>query len=359
MNKEYTFFAPGRVNILGEHIDYNGGLVAPTVITNGTSAKVEKIEKRELEIYSENFPDLKTFKISLDNLEYRKEDNYTNYIKGIFYYLQKLGFSFNHGLKISIKGDIPGGGLSSSASLEILVCNIIEQIYKLNLSKLDYVKISVKVENEYLGVSSGVMDQYSIMFGKKGYLTLIDCNKLTHEYIPFNLENKTLLILNTNKKRTLQDSKYNERYNECMSGLKTLKQYININNLSELSISDFEKYKDKLDDVIRKRVKHVVYESNRMKELKTALSKNDFKTLEKLMSLSHESLKNDYEVTGFHLDSIVEACNEVGIYAARMTGAGFGGNAICIIDNDKMHLVDEIKKKYFEKTNIHASITKG
>lgn len=354
------YFSPGRVNIIGEHIDYNGGLVAPCIITQGTTALVSKRKDDKLYLFSTNFEELGVKVISLNDLEYRKEDEWTNYVKGVFYFLKQKGYSFDKGLNILISGNIPNGGLSSSASLESLILKIAKQEYNLDITNLDSILLCVKVENEFMGVSSGVMDQYSIINGKKNNLTLIDCNKLTHEYVPFNLEGKKLLILNTNKKRTLQDSKYNERFNECQKALKIFKEVLNINNLCEMSTKEFLENKHLLkDEILEKRVRHVITEQERVIDFKKALLENDWDKISRLMSESHRSLKEDYEVTGFHLDSMVEACNELGIVAARMTGAGFGGNAICIINDDELDKIDLIKEKYRQKTGIEASILIG
>lgn len=354
---EESFFSPGRVNIIGEHIDYNGGLVAPCIIDKGTYAEVSKIDEIKINIYSTNFSKDGIRIINFNDLEYKKEDTWLNYIKGVIKYSMQKGFKPTFGLNILLHGTITNGGLSSSASLEILICKIINKIYNFNLSNLENVLLTVKVENEYIGVSSGIMDQYSIMFGKKDNITLIDCTKKEHEYIPFKLEGKKLLILNTNKKRTLEDSKYNERYEECMRALKILQTKLSVNNLCEITPEEFENNKYLLNDpILEKRVKHVVTEQARVLKMKEALNNSDYNTVYKLMQESHISLKNDYEVTGKHLDSIVEACNETGIIAARMTGAGFGGNAICIINDDELDKIEKIKELYYKKTGINSDI---
>lgn len=356
-NVEEEFFAPGRVNIIGEHIDYNGGLVLPCIIDRGTYAYVAKRNDKFINVYSMNFKEDGIRTINLEDLEYRKEDGYSNYIKAIFKYMLEKGLKVDYGLDILIYGTIPNGGLSSSASFEILICNIIQKMYNFDISDLECILLSVRVENEYIGLNSGIMDQYSIKMGKKDYATLIDCNNKTHEYIKFLLPNQKLLILNTNKHRTNEESKYNERVKECREALNDLKQELDINNLCDISPEIFEKYKYLIkNDINRKRAEHVIYENDRVKKATIALNSGDLDELYKLMRESHESLRDKYEVTGLHLDSIVESCFELGIKGARMTGAGFGGNAICIINNDELYKIDEIKKKYYEKTGYNAEI---
>lgn len=351
------FFSPGRVNLIGEHIDYNGGKVLPCIIDKGTHALVSKRDDKKIFIYSTNFSKDGIREINLNELEPIKGD-WLNYIKAVFKYLLEKGLKVSQGLNILIHGTISSGGLSSSASLEILICKILKEIYKLDISDLDLILLSVKVENEYIGVKSGIMDQYSIMMGRKNKATLIDCDAKSHEYIKFDLKDKHLVIMNTNKKRRLEDSKYNERYSECMKGLEILKQYVNINHLCDLTPEEFELNKKYInDEVIKRRVEHVVYENDRVKKAVVALNNDDFDTLYNLMSQSHKSLKELYEVTGLHLDSMVEACNELGIIGARMTGAGFGGNAICIIDDNELNKIDKIKEIYYNKTGIYADIT--
>lgn len=352
-----TFFSPGRVNLIGEHIDYNGGKVLPCIIDKGTHGLVSKRKDSKILVYSTKFKEDGIREIDLNDLEYKKGD-WLNYIKAIIKYLLEKGLKIEFGINLLIHGTISSGGLSSSASLEILICNILRQMYNLEISDLDLVLLSVRVENDYIGVKSGIMDQYSIMMGRKDRATLIDCDNKTHEYIKFELKDKNLVIMNTNKERTLADSKYNERFSECMQGLEILKKYVNIKNLCELSIEDFENNKKYIEnETIRKRVEHVVYENDRVAKAVVALNNDDFDTLYKLMSESHKSLKELYEVTGLHLDAMVESCNELGIVGARMTGAGFGGNAICIIDTNDLDKIEKIKELYYNKTKLKAEIT--
>lgn len=335
-NKEAdrVFFAPGRINLIGEHTDYNGGHVFPCSITIGTYAVVSFNNSNKCSLYSMNFEDLGAINIDLENLEYKKEDNWTNYVKGMILTLKNQGYIIDKGMDIAIYGEIPNGsGLSSSASLELVSGVLLKGMFNLDIDMLDLIKAGKAVENNYIGVNSGIMDQFAIGMGKKDCAILLDCNTLKYSYAPIKLDDYNIIIMNTNKRRELADSKYNERRAECEEALRIFKTELNINSLGELDAETFEKYKYLIkDEVILKRAKHAVYENIRTVNALEELNKGNLEVFGKLINESHISLKNDYEVTGKELDTLAEtAWKQDGILGSRMTGAGFGGCAIAIV----------------------------
>ena len=337
------FFAPGRINLIGEHIDYNGGYVFPAAISIGTYALVSEREDQAIHFYSLNMKGKEPIVCQLDDLSYKKADAWANYPKGIFYYLQKAGIQFNRGLNIMYYGEIPNGaGLSSSASIEMVTAIALKQLFNLSLDMKELVLLGKKVENEYIGVNSGIMDQFSVGFGKKDHAILLDCHTLEYHYAPIQLDGYKIMIIHTNKQRSLAESKYNERKEECEHALADLQEALDVEYLCELTGEQFEQYKHLIrDDLHRKRAAHVIYEHARTKMAYDRLLKQDLNTFGQLMFDSHESLKELYEVSGKELDTIVETAQQAeGVIGARMTGAGFGGCAIAIVKEEE---VDEVK----------------
>ncbi|MFL0251345.1 galactokinase [Clostridium neuense] len=333
-NAERFFFAPGRINLIGEHTDYNGGHVFPCAITLGTYAAVSFNNSNKCSLYSMNFESLGVINVDLDDLAYKKEDNWTNYIKGMLQELKTHGYTIDKGMDILFYGEIPNGaGLSSSASIELVSGVLLKGMFNLDVEMIDLIKMGKSVENNYIGVNSGIMDQFAIGMGKKDCAILLDCNTLEYSYAPVKLDGYNIIIMNTNKRRELADSKYNERRAECENALGILKKELNINSLGELDAETFEKYKHLIkDEVVLKRAKHAVYENIRTVKALEELNKGNLETFGKLINESHISLKNDYEVTGKELDTLAEtAWKQEGILGARMTGAGFGGCAIAIV----------------------------
>lgn len=365
----HTFFAPGRVNLIGEHIDYNGGLVFPCAITLGTYALVSLREDNNFAVYSENFKDLGVLNISLEDLDYRKEDNWTNYLKGVLKYLLEDDYEITHGLNILVYGNIPNGsGLSSSASLEILLSKVFSTLYDLDLAPTQMALLGKKVENKYMGVSSGIMDQFAIALGKENSALLLNCGTQEFEHIPFVLDGYQIVIMNTNKRRELADSKYNERFNECTQSLKLLQEtYPHIHAICDLGEKELETLDTVITDpILYKRTKHAISENLRVISATKALENNDLVTFGKLLNASHTSLKEDYEVTGKELDTLVAAAlEEEGTLGARMTGAGFGGCAIALVANDKVDaFMKHVGEKYestigYKATFYIASIGNG
>lgn len=352
------FFAPGRINLIGEHTDYNGGHVLPCAITLGTYAVSAKREDSQIRLRSENFPEIGMVCFDLYDPVYRKEDNWANYPKGMIRYLLEAGHKIDSGLDIIFNGNIPNGaGLSSSASIEMLTGAVLKEIFGLDVSDHDLVLTGKRVENEFIGVNSGMMDQFAVQKGKKDMAILLDCEKLEHELIPVVLDGYKIVIMNTNKRRELAASKYNERRSECEAALSELQQYQKLKSLGELTVQEFEKLEARLScDTLRKRARHAVSENERTLLAAKALKANDLKTFGELINASHRSLRDDYEVTGAELDVLSETAWEEGALGARMTGAGFGGCAIAIVESEKTDsFIQAVSSQYLDKTGYEAS----
>ncbi|WP_207706221.1 galactokinase [Clostridium sp. HBUAS56017] len=355
---ERFFFAPGRINLIGEHTDYNGGHVFPCSITLGTYAVASFNNSNKCSLYSMNFDSLGVREVSLDDLDYKKEDNWTNYVKGMIQTLEKSGYKIDKGMDILFYGEIPNGaGLSSSASIELVTGVLLKNMFNFDVDTIDLIKTGKAVENNYIGVNSGIMDQFAIGMGKKDCAILLDCNTLEYSYAPVKLDDYNIIIMNTNKRRELADSKYNERRAECEEALAILQKELKINALGELDAETFEKYKYLIkDEVILKRAKHAVYENIRTVKATEELNKGNLKAFGELINQSHISLKNDYEVTGKELDTLAEtAWKQEGILGARMTGAGFGGCAIAIVKKDSTDkFIENLSNTYLNEIGYKA-----
>ena len=354
------FFSPGRVNLIGEHTDYNGGFVFPCALGFGTYAVVKKREDKTFKMYSKNFENLGIIEFNLDNLIYDKKDDWANYPKGVIKTFLDRNYKIDSGFDVLFFGNIPNGaGLSSSASIEVLTAVILKDLFKLDVDIIEMVKMCQVAENKFIGVNSGIMDQFAVGMGKKDNAILLDCNTLKYEYVPVKLVNMSIVIANTNKKRGLADSKYNERRTSCEEAVKVLNNNeVNIKYLGELTVTEFEKVKHYITDEEQlKRATHAVTENERAKIAVEFLKKDDIAEFGKLMNKSHTSLRDDYEVTGLELDSLVEAAwEEKGTVGSRMTGAGFGGCTVSIVENDYVDsFIKNVGKKYKEKTGLEAS----
>jgi galactokinase len=353
-----VYFAPGRVNLIGEHTDYNGGHVFPCALTIGTYAAVRKREDRTLRFYSMNFDHMGVITSGLDELTYKKEDNWSNYPKGVIWALKQRGYVINEGLDIVYFGNIPNSsGLSSSASLEVLTGYIIKELFGFHLYMIELALISQFAENKFIGVNCGIMDQFAVAMGKKDNAIFLDTSNLACEYAPIKLENAKIVIASSNKKRGLGDSKYNERRSECEEALKELQTVLDIETLGDLSEEEFEAHKKAIGDPVRvQRAKHAVYENQRTIKAVKALKENDITEFGRLMNASHVSLRDDYEVTGIELDTLVEtAWEHKGVIGSRMTGAGFGGCTVSIVENDYVQdFIDQVGKTYEEKIGYKA-----
>jgi galactokinase len=353
-----AFFAPGRINLIGEHTDYNGGHVFPCAITYGTYAVARKREDQVIRLYSTNFPEKGIIEFNLNELEYEKEHNWANYPKGMIRYMIEAGYEIPTGFDCAIEGNIPNGaGLSSSASIELLTGVLVNGLFELEIPRLDLIKLGKKVENEFIGVNSGIMDQFAIGMGKKDAGILLDCQTLSYEYAPIHLDDYKILIMNTNKRRELADSKYNERRGECEEALAQLQQKLPIEALGQLSEAEFDENQYLItNETVRKRAKHAVYENVRTIKALEELKAGNLEAFGQLINQSHVSLRDDYEVTGVELDSLVEAAwKQPGVLGARMTGAGFGGCAIAIVENDEVeNFIANVGSAYLEKIGYKA-----
>jgi galactokinase len=357
---EHIFFSPGRVNLIGEHIDYNGGRVMPCAISLGTYLAVSKNTDKVFHFECLNFPETATFHLQSSYSKTGKE--WFNYPLGVINCMLGEGHSLS-GLDMLFYGNLPiGAGLSSSASIEVLTAYSLSELFQLNISKLNIALLSKKVENEFIGVNCGIMDQFAVTFGEKSKAILLNCDTLDYELLPFHTGDYVLAIINTNKTRTLADSKYNERFAQCGAALKALKKGIETKNLCDIDVPTFQSHKDLIgDSVLEKRALHVISENFRVNEAAKVLKENKLKEFGQLMFESHQSLKELYEVSGIELDTIVEFCKTYSdCIGARMTGAGFGGCAIALVKKDKLNnfekkLIEYYKNRIGYEPSVFAS----
>lgn len=356
---DHTFFSPGRINLIGEHTDYNGGHVFPAAISLGTYGAARKRDDNLLRFYSANFEDKGIIEVPIEDLRFEKEHNWTNYPKGVLHFLQKAGHVIDKGMDVYVFGNIPNGsGLSSSASLELLTGIIAERLFDLKLERLDLVKIGKQTENEFIGVNSGIMDQFAIGMGADQRAIYLDTNTLEYDLVPLDLKDNVVVIMNTNKRRELADSKYNERRAECEKAVGELKQKLSIATLGELNEWDFDEYNYLIQDENRlKRTRHAVLENQRTLQAQAALQAGNLEKFGRLMNASHVSLEHDYEVTGLELDTLVHtAWEQERVLGARMTGAGFGGCAIALVRKDAVEAFQKnVGQKYEEVVGYEPS----
>ena len=353
-----VYFAPGRVNLIGEHTDYNGGHVFPCALTIGTYGVARKRTDRKLRFYSLNFESLGIIESSLDDLKPCKEADWTNYPKGVMWAFEEKGMKLSCGMDLLLYGNIPNGsGLSSSASVEVLTGFILRCLFGFEVSNQELALIGQFSENKFNGVNCGIMDQFAIAMGKKGHAIFLDTANLSYEYAPVALKDARIVIACSNKKRGLGDSKYNERRSECEEALADIKKHMEIVTLGDLTEEEFENAKKYITrDVCRKRAKHAVYENQRTMKAVAALKENDIAKFGELMNASHDSLRDDYEVTGVELDTLVEEARKIkGVIGSRMTGAGFGGCTVSIVENAAIETFkEEVGKAYAEKIGYAA-----
>ena len=344
-----SYFSPGRVNLIGEHTDYNGGHVFPCALTIGTYGIARKREDRKIRFYSENFSRLGVFETSLDDLVYHEEANWTNYPKGVVWAFKEKGYVADTGFDLVMYGNIPNGsGLSSSASVELLMGVILVDMFGFEgLSMIDLALLGQYAENKFNGMNCGIMDQFAIAMGKENQAIFLDTADLSYEYAPIEMKGAKIVIAASNKKRKLTDSKYNERRAECEEALADIQKQMDIKALGDLTEEQFEEVKEAVKNpVCRKRAKHALYENQRTIKAVAALKAGDLETFGKLMNASHVSLRDDYEVTGKELDTLVEAAwKQEGVIGSRMTGAGFGGCTVSIV---KEEAIDDFIKNVGE-----------
>ncbi len=353
-----VYFAPGRVNLIGEHTDYNGGHVFPCALAIGTYGVARKRADKKLRFFSMNFEQLGVLESSIEGLKPEKEADWTNYPKGVIWAFGEKGMQVDTGMDLLLFGNIPNGsGLSSSASVEVLTGYILKDLFGFDVTNQELALIGQFSENKFNGVNCGIMDQFAIAMGKAEYAIFLDTATLKYEYAPVRLKNEKIVISCSNKKRGLGDSKYNERRAECEEALAELQKVVDIKSLGELSEEQFEEYKGAIGSEVRmRRAKHAVYENQRTLKAVEALKENDVETFGKLMNASHVSLRDDYEVTGIELDTLVEEAWKVdGVTGSRMTGAGFGGCTVSIVKDEAVeHFIEAVGSAYEKKIGYSA-----
>jgi len=350
-----VFHAPGRVNLIGEHTDYNGGYVFPAALTFGTTLLIRARGDRKLGLASTNFE--LTRVLPIDEIVYDKADDWMNYPKGIVRELQSVGTAFGNGYDMLFHGEIPNGaGLSSSASIEVVTAYA---LLTMEGRETDTVKIALlaqKSENTFNGVQCGIMDQFAVANGKKDHAILLMCDTLDYRHVPFRSGDYKLVIGNTNKRRGLVDSKYNERRGECEQAVRDLQaRFPKLELLGQLNLAEFQENEQLIkDETVRKRARHVVEEIDRVRRSVDVLEQGDLAAFGQLMNGSHDSLRDLYEVTGHELDTMVAAAREVpGVLGSRMTGAGFGGCTVSLVHADSVErFKDEVGRKYTEATGL-------
>ncbi|MDY0023690.1 MAG: galactokinase [Candidatus Izemoplasmatales bacterium] len=358
---KHIYFSPGRVNIIGEHTDYTGGLVMPFCIDKGIYGAIEKIEDLRINIYSENYTILGIIEIDLLDLPEKLENNFSDYLVGVIKELNKNNYKLKQGYNIVLTSNLPiGGGLSSSAALSLLLLRMLNDFENFNLSDLAIVKMAKSVENNYLKVNCGIMDQFAIMFSKENRAIYLDTFDLTYDYVKLDFKDYELVIINSNTTRKLADSKYNERQAETKEILAILNENMKVDHLGELEENELSTYLDFIvDETLRKRLKHIITENARVKHAKVALELNNPYHLGDLLNASHKSLKDDYEVSTAILDDLVNIAIKSGALGSRMVGGGFGGSTLNLVLKDNLEsFIEKFKEEYHKRydTNFVYSI---
>ena len=344
---EHIFFCPGRVNLIGEHIDYNGGKVLPCAISKGTYLAVSRNNEKQLRFHCLDFPETAT--LHLQESYSKTGPQWFNYPLGVINELLSNGYNLS-GLDLLFSGNLPvGAGLSSSASIEVLTAFALSEIFGLGIERKEIALLSKQVENKFIGVNCGIMDQFAVAMGKKDQAIVLNCDTLDYEYLPFATGDYSLVIINTNKQRSLVASKYNERFAECGEALSQLKKKLDISSLCDLDPATFELSIHLIESkTLQQRSRHVVTENQRVKDAVIALQTGDLETFGKLMYASHQSLNEDYEVAGEELNTIVDFCKTFsGCIGARMTGAGFGGCAIALLHQKRFDAFQNELVEYY------------
>ena len=348
------FCAPARVNLIGEHTDYNGGHVFPCALSFNTYVAAAKRTDGKLRLYSLNFPQIGLVETDTEHVAFDKKQDWANYPLGVVWAMLQRGLDVKGGADMLFWGDVPlGAGLSSSASIELAAAVTLNTLFDLGIAQTELAKIGQEAENKFVGMNCGIMDQFASAMGKKNHAILLDCNTLKYEYAPLDLKGVSILICNTNKPHNLIESKYNERRSQSEHALKQLQSKLSIKALGELSEEEFEKNKELITDPVeRKRAKHAVYENRRTLKAQQALKEGRLEEFGKLMNASHVSLRDDYEVTGKELDAMAEAAwKQSGVLGARMTGGGFGGCVVALVKEEAVEAFKQnVAKEYQDKT---------
>ena len=354
-----VFFSPGRINVIGEHTDYNGGHVFPAAISLGVYGVYGPREDKKVRLFSGNV-DGDIVEFDIDDTTVEKDDRFwTNYFKGMIAYLREKYDNIDHGFNLYIKANLPSGsGLSSSAAIEMLMGIILKDEFDLDVDRIALAKMGQRTENEFVGLNSGIMDQFACIMGKKDSAIFLDCNSLDYEYLPLALSDYEIIIMATNKEHTLADSAYNNRVRECHNALEKLQKQLDIKSLGELDNDTLDEYSYLINDETElKRARHAVSENQRTLRATKAMKSGDLAKLGRLINASHISLHYDYEVTGKELDTLVEASwKQPGVLGARMIGGGFGGSAIAIVKKSEAeNFKQEVGKIYRDKVGYDAS----
>lgn len=352
-NSASVYFSPGRVNLIGEHTDYNGGYVFPCALSYGTYLVIRKTSDENIKFASTNF----SFKATVDlkNIPVKQNDHWINYPMGVLNEFLKFGVKLS-GMELLFEGNVPNGaGLSSSASIEVVTAFAINDLFNCKLNGIELAKLGQRAENLFVGVNCGIMDQFASAMGKKNSAIFLNCDTLEYELVPVVMQGYKLVISNTNKRRGLADSKYNERRGECEKAVEYISKKKKIKNLGELSYDEFYKLQDAIpEENVVKRARHVVTEIKRTKDAVDALKAGNLKKFGELMNGSHDSLRDDYEVTGIELDTLVDEARKLpGVIGSRMTGAGFGGCTVSLVKEDRVNkFIEEVGKNYQDSTGL-------
>lgn len=353
------YFSPGRVNLIGEHTDYNGGHVFPCALTIGTYGVAQKRNDNKIHFYSMNLDNFGVIEVTLDDLSYHAEYNWANYPLGVVWAFAEKGYTLDYGFDMVIWGNIPNGsGLSSSASLEVLTGVVLKDLYNIDaLTMTDLALIGQYSENNFNGCNCGIMDQFAVAMGKADNAIFLDTSTLNFEYAPVKLKDAKIIITNSKVKHSLVDSAYNTRRQECADALAALQTEVSIESLGDLDMETFEKYKSVIGDPIKEqRAKHAVAENQRTIDAVAALKADNIELFGQLMNQSHISLRDDYEVSCEEIDILVDlAWNTPGVIGSRITGGGFGGCTVSIVKNDAIDtFIETIGTAYKEKVGHEA-----
>ena len=353
------YMAPGRVNLIGEHIDYNGGHVFPCALTVGNYAVVRKRDDDKIQFYSANYRRNGIYHTSLKDLIYSKEAGWTNYPKGVMWTFEKNGYRMTHGFDILIWGNIPGSGLSSSAAMEVVTAVMLKDFFSFDVTGIDIAKMTQYSENNFNGMNCGIMDQFASAMGKKDMAIYLDCATLKYDYVPLILKGYKIIVSNSNKPHLLTSSHYNERRKECEFALQCLQKHVQIKNLCQLTPEQFNIYQSYItDDICRRRAYFAVNEENRTRLAVKALISDDIKAFGELINESGDGLRFDYDATCKEIDILVDSTRkQKGCLGSRETGGGWGGNTISIVKDEYVHdFIEHVREEYREKTGLEADI---
>lgn len=351
VNWEQEYFSPGRINLIGEHIDYNGGTVLPMAINLGTHGVLRKRDDKHVRVYSLNFEEVGVIEFDIDSICYDEKYNWANYVQGVINTFKKAGYKIDFGFDLMINGTIPNGsGLSSSASLEVLIGKILIDNNNIEVDEKELALLAQKAENEFIGVNCGIMDQFIIANGTHEGALSINTDTLEYTTVQFNLGENVIVVLNSNKKRGLVDSSYNKRRMSCDKVAKVAYSKYGVKYLCNLTLEQLDSLHLEAEDY--KRAKHAVEEQGRVELAMQQLSSGDVKGFGQTLYEGHESLKTLFEVSCDELDFIVSGCHELGVVGARMTGAGFGGCCIAVVHKDEIYKLDTLVTEYKKKFGL-------